>query len=689
MLPDKKFRSALVASVLLNTACVAWVGGSSLTHPPKPVKPHEDPSAKLHAVPVALHKDKKTAAKPDGDKNGHGRPGNAEGGNPSDSSHSSSGGGSNATASGQSGSGDGDPGKPMAQVQTANAAGKGQQPKTEEGRNDPDPEHSNAPRQFGTTPGTTQYNRPVDKRFMTAMSLPGDRNGAMRAEASRRPDTDTRRDTRQSTQTQQQVARNDMQDRPAGAAPNQSPQQAQDKGAKPGTPSQSKQEVPAGKQLAKSSASTKTGKPGGSQKVTPGNSVSSKLNKPDKMKIDLGTVHMTRPKHGITGGGYSDMRNVDITAHFVVDDAKNAPKNLKPDKIVKKFKTLCIKDPGNTSKCLPTGGNTKLGGYSIPGHNHITGVKYCVPGSGGIPGGGSKQSQSQSRQGKGKTGQGEREASGRGDAASSGAKGDIGKYVGQAYHGPGSAKTVAFGTDGRTGPGDSVSINPIHLPGHAADNHGFVPGAEVPKENQEWVADPEAHKDTAPTGNLITPMPRFRVAVRSVGSLSAAGTVDWGQPHKPRPKKKPKGGDGTGLLGIYYNGMNFNKFAFKRPDRNIDFDWVYKGPGPLIPGGRNFSVRWLGDLVPDHTDDYTLMIASDDGERVYVDGKLILSNWSIHGPTEDMATIHLQAHHHYSFKLEYFENQYGQAVTKLYWEGPNTPRQYIPESCFRYPKDRL
>ena len=106
-----------------------------------------------------------------------------------------------------------------------------------------------------------------------------------------------------------------------------------------------------------------------------------------------------------------------------------------------------------------------------------------------------------------------------------------------------------------------------------------------------------------------------------------------------------------------------------------------------MPPGTDFSIRWTGKLVPEHTDDYTIMAEADDGERIFIDGKMILSDWSIHAPEEDTATIHLEAGHVYDFRMEYFETNAGGASTKLYWEGSRTPRQYIPESVFWYPKN--
>ena len=141
-----------------------------------------------------------------------------------------------------------------------------------------------------------------------------------------------------------------------------------------------------------------------------------------------------------------------------------------------------------------------------------------------------------------------------------------------------------------------------------------------------------------------------------------------------------------GAFGEVLRGNNFQQLLFTRPDRNIDFDWPAAPPDPRFGRTEEYTVRWLGNLVPQVTDTYTLMASSDDGVRVYLDGRLLISNWSVHGPSEDTATVQLVAGHKYDIKIEYFENGYGVACIKLYWESPHVPREYLPEQDLRYPK---
>ena len=60
---------------------------------------------------------------------------------------------------------------------------------------------------------------------------------------------------------------------------------------------------------------------------------------------------------------------------------------------------------------------------------------------------------------------------------------------------------------------------------------------------------------------------------------------------------------------------------------------------------------------------YELRTVSDDGVRVFVGGKKVLENWTWHGPTENKATVELEAGEH-SIVVEHFEID-GWAVLQL------------------------
>ncbi|MBN1804457.1 MAG: hypothetical protein JW837_04340 [Sedimentisphaerales bacterium] len=135
---------------------------------------------------------------------------------------------------------------------------------------------------------------------------------------------------------------------------------------------------------------------------------------------------------------------------------------------------------------------------------------------------------------------------------------------------------------------------------------------------------------------------------------------------------------GIGLRADYYKGENFDDFVLTRIDQQIDFTWSDAAPDDTV-GADNFSVRWTGDVAAQFTDTYNFYTVTDDGLRLWVDGKLIIDNWTLHGDTEDKGTIDLVAGRFYGITMEYFENTSG-ATAHLLWESPHTEKQVIPTS---------
>jgi len=133
---------------------------------------------------------------------------------------------------------------------------------------------------------------------------------------------------------------------------------------------------------------------------------------------------------------------------------------------------------------------------------------------------------------------------------------------------------------------------------------------------------------------------------------------------------------GIGLRGDYYTGTNFDKLVLTRLDPQIDFPWAGGEVDPAV-GASNISARWTGDFSAQFTETYTFYTISDDGVRLWVDGKLVLENWSAHGDTEDTGTIDLVAGQFYSIVLEYYQGG-GGSIAQLGFKSKSIEKQLIP-----------
>jgi hypothetical protein len=158
---------------------------------------------------------------------------------------------------------------------------------------------------------------------------------------------------------------------------------------------------------------------------------------------------------------------------------------------------------------------------------------------------------------------------------------------------------------------------------------------------------------------------------------------DGGATHKGGVWSFTTAGTGGGVKGQYYQGMAFNSLALTRTDPRIDFSWGAAAPDPAV-GADQFSVRWTGEVEAVFTETYTFYTNSDDGVRLWVDGKRLVNNWTNHGNTEDSGKIDLAAGNLYSVRMELYEDG-SDAVAQLRWSSPRTPKQIIPQAALSLP----
>lgn len=129
-------------------------------------------------------------------------------------------------------------------------------------------------------------------------------------------------------------------------------------------------------------------------------------------------------------------------------------------------------------------------------------------------------------------------------------------------------------------------------------------------------------------------------------------------------------------MGEYFNNMDLTDSVLKRVDPTVNFNWGSGAPDSQIDAN-TFSVRWTGFVEALHSETYTFYTVSDDGVRLWIDGQLIIDNWTNHAPTENRGNIALEAGQSYSIKLEYYENG-GGAVAQLLWSSASLAKQVIP-----------
>ncbi len=131
----------------------------------------------------------------------------------------------------------------------------------------------------------------------------------------------------------------------------------------------------------------------------------------------------------------------------------------------------------------------------------------------------------------------------------------------------------------------------------------------------------------------------------------------------------------NGLKAEYYDNKDLTGTPKVRIDDNINFEPINQAPDPFLPKSP-LSIRWSGDLVPTASGKYTLAFTSDDGCRLYIDGKKIIDSWHNRSVETDSISLSLEKGKKYKLVAEYFDGG-GSASAKLYWRVPDTDQRAV------------
>jgi hypothetical protein len=154
--------------------------------------------------------------------------------------------------------------------------------------------------------------------------------------------------------------------------------------------------------------------------------------------------------------------------------------------------------------------------------------------------------------------------------------------------------------------------------------------------------------------------------------------------------------EGGGLRGNYYHWWParvnepppqnpvFRIFVLSRIDPEINWNWGDPGsPDPAV-NVDGFACRWTGEIEAAFTETYTFYMTTDDGQRLWIDGQLIIDHWVQQGMTEYSGTIDLVAGEKYSIEAWMYEHD-GGAGAELRWSSPHTPKQIVPQGALSPP----
>lgn len=140
---------------------------------------------------------------------------------------------------------------------------------------------------------------------------------------------------------------------------------------------------------------------------------------------------------------------------------------------------------------------------------------------------------------------------------------------------------------------------------------------------------------------------------------------------------------GGSVRAEYFNNMDLSGTPLVRNESKLEFNWGTGSPSPALRTD-GFSARFTGQVMPQYSQPYTFIVQSDDGVRLWVNGQLLIDNWTNHPATENRGSISLTAGQPASIRVEYFEHT-GEARLNLSWFSPSQTWEMIPAGDWRPP----
>lgn len=123
----------------------------------------------------------------------------------------------------------------------------------------------------------------------------------------------------------------------------------------------------------------------------------------------------------------------------------------------------------------------------------------------------------------------------------------------------------------------------------------------------------------------------------------------------------------NGLKAEYYNNNSLQGNPSVRVEEELLYDPAHK-PDRFQPEAP-MSIRWTGVLKPIISGSYTLGLKTDDGCKLFLDGKKLIDSWTERSAMMDHAVVDLEAGKEYHLQVEYFDNG-GQCFAGFYWKTP-------------------
>ncbi len=223
----------------------------------------------------------------------------------------------------------------------------------------------------------------------------------------------------------------------------------------------------------------------------------------------------------------------------------------------------------------------------------------------------------------------------------------------------------AFTTSGNNNPQDIGTINTDS--GNRLG--GPLTGIDIPTLRDTWATAPYLHRGSAATiSDAIAAHSGASLTATELANLAAYVAQIGGQEPAPGGGTGSTPNTGTGLAGSYFNNTTLTGSALLQRIEQVNFSWS-GSPGTGVEGNQ-FSARWIGQVEATATGNFQFQTRSNDGVRLWINGNLVVDNWTSHATINDVTgNIALTKDQRYTITMEFYDNT-NSAVAKLYWKRP-------------------
>ena len=163
------------------------------------------------------------------------------------------------------------------------------------------------------------------------------------------------------------------------------------------------------------------------------------------------------------------------------------------------------------------------------------------------------------------------------------------------------------------------TIKPSSTPEPVATQRPRPTPSAAPTIRPSSTPEPSATQRPRPTPKPSdTPAPGGTQYPTSTPGVMPSATPGTGEPEEI----------GTGLRGEYYDNPDFTGLVATCIDSEINFDWANNLPHPDLKNDGSISIRWEGQIKPQHTEMYAFYINRGYGVRLWVNDIMVINEWT-------------------------------------------------------------